>query len=86
MHERVGRLIEVLGVGVAAAPSGAADLHDELAVFGELQDLMVVRAVAADPHEALRVYVNAVLGRGPVVTRAWTAPGANERFLPRRTR
>jgi hypothetical protein len=78
MHERVGRLIEILGVGVAAAFSGAADLHDELTVPGELQDLMIVRPVAADPHEAFRIDIDAVLGVRPLVARAGSTPRADE--------
>src|SRR5688572_12308766 len=78
VYEGICRLIEVLRIGVAAASSGTADLHDERAVLGELQDLMVVGAVATDPHEASWIDVDAVFRRGPVEPRTRTAPGASD--------
>ena len=60
--------------------TGLADLHHELAVLRELQDVAVVRAaVAANPDVALVVDVDAVVGRRPRVTRtALPAPTAEQ--------
>ena len=58
----VGRL--ALGVGRPAARVGLAVLHQELAVLGELQDVRVARAVAADPHAARVVDEDAVVAVG----------------------
>jgi hypothetical protein len=51
-----------------------ADLQQELAVLGELEDLGVLLAVAADPHITLVVDVDAVIGLRPLVALAGAAP------------
>ena len=60
-------VLEVVAAGVLAEP---ADLHQELAVLGELQDVRVLRAVAADPDVALVVDVDAVVRLRPLVALA----------------
>ena len=54
--------------------AGLADLPQEFAVGRELQDLVVVLAVAGEPDVAVLVDVDAVLVLGPVVARARAAP------------
>ena len=51
-----------------------AHLHQELAVLGELQDLGVFLAVAADPHVAFVVDVDAVIRFRPLVALPRSAP------------
>ena len=55
-----------------------ADLHQELAVLGELEQVRVLLAVAADPDVALVVDVDAVVGLRPFVARSGAAPGAHQ--------
>ncbi len=87
VHEQVCRLVNVYRVDVAAACPTLADLHDELAVVGELQNHVVgatVRsharpaAVAADPYESLPIDPDAVLALGPVVAVARAAPALDQ--------
>src|SRR6516165_5306941 len=86
VYPHVCRPVQVCGVGIALALVAVADLHDELAVLGELQELIVGyrlearqavgrAAVAADPDEALVVDMNAVLALRPFVAGAVAAPG-----------
>ena len=56
--------------------AGLADLLQELAVGRELQDLVVVLAVAGEPDVAILVDVDAVLGARPVVAGTGPAPAA----------
>src|SRR5437870_2361469 len=56
--------------------AGAADLHQELALGRELEDLVVLVAVAREPDVALRIDVDAVLAFRPLVARARAAPAA----------
>ena len=85
MHPHIGGAMQVRGVGVALALVALADLHDELAVLRELQELIVGdrleagqavgrAVVAADPDEALVVDVDAVLALGPLVAAARRRP------------
>jgi hypothetical protein len=85
----VSGAVHVLGVGVALALIAVADLHDELAVLGELQQLVVGHRleilevvagtiIAAEPHEALVVDINAVLALRPFIALALAAPGLDE--------
>src|SRR5450759_4052501 len=55
-----------------------ADLHQELAVLGEFQNLRVLGAVASDPHVALVVDVDAMVGLGPLVALPRATPGSDE--------
>src|SRR5207249_4131111 len=73
VDEHVGRLPEILRVLVRLLLAALPDLHDELAGLGELQNLIFV-ALTADPDEALRIDVDAVLRRGPVVAGTIAAP------------
>ena len=58
--------------------AGLADLHDELAVAGELENLPVLGIVAADPDEVVVVDEDAVLVLLPVVALAGAAPGLHD--------
>src|SRR5207237_10559829 len=58
----------------AAARALLADLQQELAVFGEFQELGVRGAVAADPDIALIVDENPVVGVRPLEPFAGPAP------------
>src|SRR5262249_42867440 len=76
--ERVRRHVDVLRILVALALAFSADLHYELAVFGELDQVVVGLAVAAEPDESIRVGVDAVLRLGPIIARARPAPALDE--------
>ncbi len=64
--------------GPAATRALLADLQQELAVFGEFQDLRVRTAIAADPNIALIVDENPVVGVRPLETFARSAPVVQE--------
>jgi hypothetical protein len=67
-----------LGPAVAAfGLSGPADLHQELAVRRELEDLVVLVRVTRDPDIAVGVDHDAVLALRPFVARARPAPAAH---------
>ena len=72
----LGDAAEVLGSLLPAFVAELADLQQELAVLGELQDVRVLLAVAADPDVALVVDVDAVVRLRPLVALARAAPGA----------
>src|SRR5947209_11366046 len=57
------------------------DLQDEVALPGEFQKLAVLLAIAGDPHETLRVDVNAVLVLRPIIAFAGPAPRAQQRSI-----
>src|SRR5262249_44422226 len=65
---------EVLQVVAALVVAEAAELEQELAVLGELEDMRVLLAVAADPDVALVVDEDAVVRLGPLVALPWPAP------------
>src|SRR6185295_17861332 len=78
VRHHVGRASE-LGLAVGAAGgTGLANLLQELAVGRELEDLVVVLAVAGKPDVALLVDVDAVLALGPFVASAWAAPALEQ--------
>src|SRR5712692_5642268 len=74
----LGHPPEVHEVVAAAVLSIVAELHQEFSVLGELQDLGVFRAVAAEPHVALVVDVDAVRPFRPLVARSRAAPGPDQ--------
>src|SRR6266446_30670 len=85
----VGRTMKVRRVGIAFALVAVANLHDELAVLGELQQLVIGHRletlevvagaiVAAEPHEALIVDIDAMLALGPFIALALAAPSLDE--------
>ena len=78
LDRRASSLDGVGGPPLFAAGARLAELGDELAVLGELQDLGVVGAVAADPDIALIVHEDAVVGFRPVIARTGAAPGVEE--------
>src|SRR5262245_30176051 len=78
MDERVRRLIDVLGVLVALALALAADLHHELPIPAELDQVMVGLAVAAEPNKPFGIGVDAVLDLRPVVALPRPAPGLDK--------
>jgi hypothetical protein len=69
---------EVRGVAVAAGLVGFADLEEKFPVAGELEYLMILCVVAADPHVVLIVDEDPVLVQGPLVARAGAAPRAHQ--------
>ena len=77
----LGDAAEVLQVVAALVAAGVAHLHDELAIIGELQDLGILLAVAADPHIALVVDMDAMVGLRPLVAGAGPPQAAAE-FRP----
>ena len=78
MHERVSWLIQVLRIRVPLALPCPADLHHELPGLRELQNLIVLLAIAAYPHEAFRIHVDTVLRIRPLVPLARSSPRLNE--------
>src|SRR5262249_12927388 len=74
------RLPPALGlIVVALSRASLADLHDEFSFGRELEDHAVLRRIAAEPDEAVRIEPNAVLVRRPLVIRARSAPGLQHR-------
>src|SRR5205807_8858516 len=69
---------EILPIIAAAVLAVAAQLHQELPLLGELQDLGVFGAVAAEPDVALVVDVDAVRPFRPLVARSRSAPGSHQ--------
>ena len=67
----VGRLV------TATVFALAPDLHEELTLPGELQDLGVALAAASEPYVVAGIDIDAVLELGPLVSRPWTAPRAD---------
>src|SRR5438067_2633411 len=74
----VRRAAEQSGRIAAARLPGAADLHEELPVGRELDELVVLGIVAADPDVALPIDIDAVLVLGPLVALTRPAPGAQQ--------
>ena len=72
---------EIVRVVAAAALALMPDLHQELAVARELQDLRVLVAAAAEPDVVLIVHVDAVLELRPLVAGARAAPRRDERAV-----
>src|SRR5262249_11228043 len=70
----LGAAVEILLVVTAGVVAEGATLQQELAVLGELEDMRVLLAVAADPDVAFVVNVNAMVGLRPLVAGAGTAP------------
>ena len=86
-HERlVGALVErdlrhapeVLEIRAVHLLLRRADLHQELAVVRELEDVRIADAVSADPHVVLVVDRDAVVRVGPHVSVARSAPRLHE--------
>src|SRR6185436_14320214 len=76
VEEDLRDLVERPEVVARRARVREAELLDELAVLGELEDVAVVRAVAADPDDALAVHGDAVVALGPLVAGALAAGAA----------
>src|SRR5262249_59744576 len=76
IHHHVRRPSELRAAAAAFGLAGAADLHQELALRRELEDLVVLLAVAGDPDIALRIDVDAVLALRPLRLRVARAPAA----------
>ena len=78
VHRNVGRRAQPLGrIAVVALPR-LADLQDELAVHGELEELAVLLAVAGKPDEIVVVDEDAVLALGPLIALPRSAPVAEQ--------
>ena len=78
MDPHIRRPVQIPRVGIALALIAAADLHDELAVLREFQELVIRNrlearqavggtVVSAEPHEAFVVDMDAVLAFGPFI-------------------
>src|SRR5262249_18197139 len=78
VNEDFGHSTEILGVVAAAVLALMAELREELAVLGELQDVGVVRAVAADPDVAFVIYGDPVVRLRPFVALSRTAPVSDQ--------
>src|SRR6267154_2644088 len=89
MYPAVRWPMQIPRVGIAVALVAMSDLHHELAVLSELQQLVVRdrlesrqavagTAVSSDPHEALIVDMDAVFPLGPFKAVARSAPGLDE--------
>src|SRR5262249_36625977 len=74
----VGGATEVGGVGRAGALALTAELRQELALRGELENLVVLFAAACKPHVVLGIDKDAVLDRGPFVALTRAAPRGQE--------
>jgi hypothetical protein len=78
VHRDVGRRSQPLGrIAVVALPR-LADLQDELAVHGELEELAVLLAVAGKPDEIVAVDEDAVLALGPLIALPRSTPVADQ--------
>src|SRR5579864_509610 len=82
----IRRPVQIRRVGVALALIAVANLHDELAVLRELQELVVGHRlepsqavggaiISTDPYEPLGVDMDAVLALRPFIALAIPAPG-----------
>ncbi len=85
IDEQFRRAFQIASVIAAFAFVGMTDLHQELAVLREFQNLVVVKArvvltlaVSADPNISLVVYGDAVVRVGPIIALAWATPVADE--------
>src|SRR5499426_1541911 len=74
VNEDFGHSPEILRVVAAAVLALMAELREELAVLSELQDVGVVRAVAADPDIALVIYGDPMVRLRPFVALSRTTP------------
>ena len=81
----LGHAAEILQVVAAAVLAELADLQQELAVLGELEDVRVLLAVAADPDIAFVVDMDAVVGLRPLVALARDRPRTAPDCRPDRT-
>src|SRR2546430_11435958 len=78
IHRHARGAPEMRGVAVAARHARLPDLEQELAVPRDFQDLVIPRAIAADPDVTLRVHEDAVLDPRPVVAPTRASPGLEE--------
>src|SRR6185503_619986 len=74
VHRNVGRRPQSLGRIAVVALARLADLQDELALHGELEELSVLLAVAGKPDEIIGVDEDAVLALGPLIALPRSAP------------
>ena len=81
VEDNIGRRAEVLCVVAAAALARVPDLHQELAVARELQNVRVFFAAGAQPHVVPLVHIDAVLELWPIVAGTRTAPSGQERAV-----
>src|SRR6185503_4925788 len=78
VEERLGDLEEMILREAVARDALPANLHHELAVLRELQDVAVHRAVAADPDVAAAVHVESVIAVRPLIAGAIAAAPMTE--------
>src|SRR5580700_7195819 len=74
----IRRRAEPLGGIAVMALAGFADLHHELAVHGEFEELAILVAAAGEPDEVVAVDIDAVLDFRPLVALARAAPALHQ--------
>jgi hypothetical protein len=78
IDNRIGRRSEILRVVAALIFARTADLHQELAIPSELQNLRVLLPGTGDPDIVPSVDINSMLEIWPFVPFARPAPGSEE--------
>src|SRR5581483_325782 len=78
VNKDFGHFPEVLRVVAAAVFAQVAELREEAAVLSELQNVGVVRAVAADPDVAFVINGDAVVRLRPFVALSGAAPAPDQ--------
>jgi hypothetical protein len=78
IHDEIGRAAHVRRVCAPLAHPCLAKLPEELSLSGEGQKLMILAAVAGQPHDVLVIDEHTVLGLRPFVARTWTSPRVDE--------
>src|SRR5206468_374095 len=68
IHPDLRDASEVLEIVATLVAAITAELHQELAFFRELENVRVLRSIAADPHVAFVIDVYAVIRLRPFVT------------------
>ncbi len=78
IDDEVGRPSHIRGVIASLAHARLAELAQELALLGESQNLMILGAVAGEPHDVLLIDEDTVLGLRPVVPLTRTSPRVHQ--------
>ena len=78
VDEEARRPADVLGVVAALVLARVADLHQELALAGELENLVVLLRAAAQPDVVLGVHEDPVLRVRPLIAGTGPAPGLKQ--------
>ena len=78
VDDHVGGRSEILGVVAASIFAGMADLQQELAARGELQNLRVLLPGTGDPDIIPGIDIDSMFEVRPLVPFAGAAPGSEE--------